>query len=139
MRCTYASSCIGGDKQGTRPCDSEVLYFVQPLPINNVSVALSDTEWTMCAGLWQGNHDGLAAFLAATGPAALPDAAALLGLSLRAELRLCRGAGQLRRALACLTAMAAGATERSALAGLPCWRGSDSFMRPSTAGAADTL
>lgn len=88
-----------------------------------------------CAGLWQGNHDGLAAFLAATGPAALPDAAALSGLSLREELRLCRGAGQLRRALACLTAMAAGATERSALTALPCWRGAaESFMRPSTAG-----
>lgn len=32
------------------------------------------------------------------------------------------GAGQLRRALACLTAMSAGATERSQLSALPCWR-----------------
>ena len=32
------------------------------------------------------------------------------------------GAGQLRRALACLTAMSAGATERSQLSSLPCWR-----------------
>lgn len=90
------------------------------------------------AGLWQGNHDGLAAFLSATGPAALPDAAALSGLSLAAELRLCRGAGQLRRSLACLTAMAAGASERSSLTTLPCWRGAAS-TRPSTAGATRSL
>lgn len=35
---------------------------------------------------------------------------------------LVAGAGQLRRALACLTAMSAGATERSQLSSLPCWR-----------------
>ena len=36
--------------------------------------------------------------------------------------RWCAGAGQLRRALACLIAMSAGATERSQLSNLPCWR-----------------
>ena len=124
--------------------------------------------------------------MAATGPAALPEAAALSGLSLQKEFELCKGrqtllicslsqgtdlstlrshtgipkkpahlsadqnrlrlvetshsvpaggycrvvirrmhvagAGQLRRALACLTAMSAGATERSQLSSLPCWR-----------------
>ena len=44
-----------------------------------------------CAGLWQGNHDGLAAFMAATGRAALPEAAALTGLSLQKEFELCKG------------------------------------------------
>ena len=43
------------------------------------------------AGLWQGNHDGLAAFMAATGRAALPEAAALSGLSLQKEFELCKG------------------------------------------------
>lgn len=76
----------------------------------------------MHAGLWQGNHDSLATFLAAMGPAALPEAAALSGLSLRSELALCRGAGQLRRALACLTAMAAGACHVTTLLLLkPSW------------------
>ncbi len=42
-------------------------------------------------GLWQGNHDGLAAFMAATGRAALPEAAALSGLSLQKEFELCKG------------------------------------------------
>ena len=42
------------------------------------------------AGLWQGNHDGLAAFMAATGRAALPEAAALSGLSLQKEFELCK-------------------------------------------------
>ena len=45
----------------------------------------------LCAGLWQGNHDGLAAFMAATGRAALPEAAALSGLSLQKEFELCKG------------------------------------------------
>jgi len=42
-------------------------------------------------GLWQGNHDGLAAFMAATGRTALPEAAALSGLSLQKEFELCKG------------------------------------------------
>ena len=49
------------------------------------------TQIVLCAGLWQGNHDGLAAFMAATGRAALPEAAALSGLSLQKEFELCKG------------------------------------------------
>ncbi len=49
------------------------------------------TVLMQCAGLWQGNHDGLAAFMAATGRAALPEAAALSGLSLQKEFELCKG------------------------------------------------
>ena len=45
-------------------------------------------------GLWQGNHDSLAAFMAATGKTALPEAAALSGLSLQKEFELCKGALQ---------------------------------------------
>jgi hypothetical protein len=84
------------------------------------------------AGLWQGNHDGLASFMAATGQAALPEAAALSGLSLRAELRLCQAAGQFRRALACLAALAASATERSAVMALPSWRRAAAESLPCT-------
>ncbi len=49
------------------------------------------THVLLCTGLWQGNHDGLAAFMAATGRAALPEAAALSGLSLQKEFELCKG------------------------------------------------
>ena len=51
-------------------------------------------ESDLLIGLWQGNHDSLAAFMAATGKAALPEAAALSGLSLQKEFELCRGAFQ---------------------------------------------
>ena len=48
-------------------------------------------------------------------------------------MSLCNtGAGQLRRALACLTAMSAGATERSQLSSLPCWRRAASEHVPLT-------
>ena len=49
------------------------------------------TQIVPCTGLWQGNHDGLATFMAATGRAALPEAAALSGLSLQKEFELCKG------------------------------------------------
>lgn len=74
------------------------------------------------AGLWREHHDQVAKFMAAMGPRGAEEALRLSGLSLREELRLACGAGQLRRAQHCLEALAWGSGDRATLNAFPLWQ-----------------
>ena len=74
-----------------------------------------------CSGLQRSTHGHVARFLASMSTRGASEAAGLSGLDLRSELALCVRSGHLRRALGCLAALAAGASERAALAAFPRW------------------
>ena len=74
-----------------------------------------------CSGLQRSMHGHMARFLASMSTRGAGEAAGLSGLDLRSELALCVRSGHLRRALGCLAALAAGASERAALAAFPRW------------------
>mmetsp|Transcript_12197 Transcript_12197/g.36597 ORF Transcript_12197/g.36597 Transcript_12197/m.36597 type:complete len:1238 (-) Transcript_12197:225-3938(-) len=70
-------------------------------------------------GLVREHHDEVARFLAALQPEGAAEAQKLPGLSLSAELSLAIQRGQYTQALRCLEALAAGHTERAAIAAMP--------------------
>ena len=76
----------------------------------------------LASGLWREHHDQVASFMAAMGARGAEEALRLSGLSLRQELRLASGVGQLRRAQHCLEALAWGSGDRATLNAFPLWQ-----------------
>ncbi len=116
-----------------RSCHCLPYLLHKGVPVSVCHLPLFALKQVLEPGLARSHHDGLARFLAAAAPGAAADAAALSGLSLRAGLALALRAGQLPRALACLAALATGASDRPSLAAAPAWRAAGGGWRPGGA------
>ncbi|KAK9853093.1 hypothetical protein WJX84_003806 [Apatococcus fuscideae] len=129
MRCGGPATVIGVREGVLWLVDSRARPFVIPMAHAGLRARYLAAHGDFPAaravaekGLWREHHDQVAKFMAAMGPRGAEEALRLSGLSLREELRLASGAGQLRRAQHCLEALAWGSGDRATLAAFPLWQ-----------------